>query len=65
MCRAVDLDDKLFFAANEVAKIWTDRLLADELESAESAISKSPPKLAFTLGLAVAQAPRAARFMQA
>jgi hypothetical protein len=64
MSRAVDLDDQLFLAANEVGEIGTDRLLPDELEASERAVSKSPPKLAFGLGLVPAQRARSARFMQ-
>jgi len=51
MSGTVELDDKFFFAANEVCEIWTDRLLPDKLEPAESTVSKSLPKLAFSLGL--------------
>jgi hypothetical protein len=63
MSRAVDLDDQLFLAANEVGEIGTDRLLPDELEASERAVSKSPPKLAFGLGLVPAQRARSACFM--
>jgi hypothetical protein len=55
MSRTVDLDDKFLFAANEVCEIWTNRLLPDELEPAESAVSKSLPKLAFRSGLCAAR----------
>jgi hypothetical protein len=65
MSRTVDLDDKFFFAANEVCEIWTNGLLPDELEPAESAVSKSPPKLAFSLGLVSAQPVSSTRFVQA
>jgi hypothetical protein len=65
MSRAVDLDDKFFFAANEVCEIWTNRLLPDELEPAESAVSKSLPKLAFSLGLVSTQPASSTRFVQA
>jgi len=65
MGRAVDLDDKLFLAANQVGEIGADRLLPDELETAESAVPKSPPELAFGLGLVPAQHARPARFMLA
>jgi hypothetical protein len=44
MSRAVDLDDELLLAANEVGEIGTDRLLPNEFESAEKAVSKSPPE---------------------
>jgi hypothetical protein len=53
MGSAVDLDDKLFLAANEVSEIGADRFLPDELESAEEAVSNPTPKLAFSLGLAL------------
>jgi hypothetical protein len=65
MSGAVDLDDKFFFAANEVGEIGTNRLLPDELEPAESAVSKSLPKLAFSLGLVSAQPASSACFVQA
>jgi hypothetical protein len=65
MSRTVDLDDKFFFAANEVCEIWTNGLLPDELEPAESAVSKWPPKLAFSLGLVSAQPASSTRFVQA
>jgi hypothetical protein len=61
MGRAVDLDDELFFAASEVGEIGANGLLPNELESAESAVSKSPPKLAFGLGLVSPQAASPAR----
>jgi hypothetical protein len=64
MSGAVDLDDKFFFAADEVGEIWTNRLLPDELEPAESAVSKSLPKPAFSLGLVSSQPPSSARFVQ-
>jgi hypothetical protein len=65
MSPTVDLDDKFFFAANEICEIWTNRLLPDELEPAESAVSKSPPIPAFSLGLVSAQPASSARFVQA
>jgi hypothetical protein len=58
MSRAVDLDDKFFLAASEVGKIGTDRLLANEFEPPEKAVSKSPPKLAFGPSLVLAQPAR-------
>jgi hypothetical protein len=64
MSRAVDLHHKLFFAANEVGEIWTDRLLPNELEPAEKAVSKSPPKLALCLSLVLAQFATSPRFVQ-
>ena len=60
MSRAVDLDDKLLLAANEVGEIGTNRLLPDELEPAESTVSKAPPKLALSVGLVPAQPARGA-----
>jgi hypothetical protein len=39
--------------------------LPNELETAEKAVPKSPPKFAFGLGLALAQLARPARFVQA
>jgi hypothetical protein len=51
MSRAVDLDDKFFLTANEVGKIGTDRLLPNELEPAEKAVSKSPPEQTFSPGV--------------
>jgi hypothetical protein len=64
MSGAVDLDDKFFLAANEVDETGTNRLLPNELESAEQAASKSSPKLAFSVSLALAQTARSARFVQ-
>jgi hypothetical protein len=65
MCRAVDFHDKLFLSANEVSEIGPDGLLPNELEPAEKAVSKSPPKLAFSLRLVLAQLAGPARFVQA
>ena len=65
MSRAVDLDDKFFLAADEVGEIRANRLLPNELEPGEKAVSKSPPKLAFGLGLVSPQRASSARFMQA
>ena len=62
MSRAVDLDDQFFLAANVVGEIRTNRLLPNELEAAENAVSKSSPKLAFSLSLVAAEPPRSARF---
>ncbi len=65
MSRSVDLNDKFFLTANEVGEIGADRLLPNELEPTEKAVSKSAPKLAFSLGLVLAQPTRPARFVQA
>ena|GEM_PF-6396831 len=65
MCRAVDLDNKFLVAADEVGEIRANRLLPNELEPAEKAVSKAPPKLAFGLGLVSPQRASSARFMQA
>jgi hypothetical protein len=65
MSCAIDLDDKFCLAADEVGKIWTDRLLPNELEPAECAVSKSLPKFAFRLGLLSAEPTRSAHFVQA
>jgi hypothetical protein len=65
MSRAVDLDDKLFLAANEIGEIGTERLLPDELEPAEKAVSKSTPELAFSFSLTLSQPARSARFVEA
>jgi hypothetical protein len=62
MCRAVELHDKFLLAANEVGKIRPNGLLANKLEPAEKAVSKSSPKLAFRLSLVVAQPARSTRF---
>jgi hypothetical protein len=62
MCRAVDLDREFFLPANEVSEKGTDRLLPNELEPAEKTVSKSPPKLAFSLSLVLAEPARSARF---
>jgi hypothetical protein len=61
---SVELDDKFFLTANEVAEVKADRLLPNEFEPAERAVSKPPPKLAFSLGLVLAQPTRPARFVQ-
>jgi hypothetical protein len=65
MSRAVDLDDKLFVATNEIGEIGSDGLLPNELEPPEKTVSKSPPKFALGLGLVLAQSTRTARFGQA
>lgn len=65
MCRAVDLDNKFLVAADEVGKIRANRLLPNELEPGEKAVSKAPPKLAFGLGLVSPQRASSARCMQA
>ena len=62
MSRAIDLDNKFLLAANEVGEIRTNRLLPNELKSAEKAVSKAPPKLALGLGLVLAEFARPARF---
>jgi hypothetical protein len=63
--RSPGVDDKFFLATNEVGEVGANRLLANELESAEKAVSKSPPKLAFSPSLILAQPARSARFIQA
>ena len=63
--RAVDFHDKLFLSANKVGEIGSDELLPNELEPAEKAVSKSPPKLALSLRLVPAQFAGSARFVQA
>ena len=65
MSRSVDLDDKFLLAPNEVGEIRTNRLLPNELKTAEKAVSKAPPKLAFGLGLVLAEFARPARFNEA
>jgi hypothetical protein len=65
MSRAIDLDDKLLLSANEVGEIGPDGLLPNEFEPGESAVPKSPPELAFSLGLVLAQLASSARFVQA
>jgi hypothetical protein len=64
MCRAVDFHDKFFLSANKVGEIRSDGLLPNELEPAEKAVLKSPPKLAFSLCLVLAQLAGSARFVQ-
>jgi hypothetical protein len=65
VCRAVEFHDKLFLSANKVGEIGSDGLLPNELEPAEKAVSKSPPKLALSLRLVPAQFAGSARFVQA
>ena len=62
MSRAIDFDDKFLLAANEVGELGTDRLLPNELKSAEKAASKSPPEQTFSLGLVWAQIARTEPF---
>jgi hypothetical protein len=64
MRRTVDFHDKFFLSADKVGEIGPDGLLPNELEPAEKAVSKSPPKLAFSLGLVLAQLAGSARFVQ-
>jgi hypothetical protein len=39
MLPAINLDDEALLAAHEIDNEWSDRLLTDELEAAESAIA--------------------------
>jgi hypothetical protein len=44
MCTAVNLYNELVLAAHEVGEVWSDRLLAHKLESAELPVAKTTPQ---------------------
>ncbi len=48
---AIDLDDEAPLPTNEIADIWTDWLLPNELATRELSAAKMPPELGFRVGL--------------
>jgi len=60
MGRAVDLNDQFFVPTNEVGKVGSDRLLADEFYPVEAAPAQRSPHHGLGVRLAPAQDPRSA-----
>lgn len=55
MCRSIEFNDKLFFAATEIGEIGTERRLPNEFEALQFAPAKPAPQLPFRSGLLAAQ----------
>jgi len=64
VCRPIDFDDKLLFAANEIAEIGTKWCLLNEFEALQPAPTQTLPKLFLGCGLSTSQFFCTARFMK-